>query len=140
MKAYIIKVALSAILAALSDVIAPKGWEKYINILTNSILLIVLISPVLSFKGIDFTVPEHENIEITKYDINYEILNSLKTEIEEDIEIRLKEEFNYPFKASVTLDESNLERVSVKEINLFPKPSDKIKERLYYIYECESVK
>ncbi len=140
MKSYIIKVASCAILAALSDVITPKSWQKYINILTNSILLLVLISPVLSFKGIELPSFESEKIEIYEYSLDDEILASLKTTIEEDIESRLLDEFNYPFNATVTLDSSDLENVRVKEITLFPKSSEEIKDRLFYIYECESVK
>ncbi len=140
MKSYIIKVASCAILAALSDVITPKSFKKYINILTNSILLLVLISPILSFKGIEIPSFESEKIEIYEYSIDDEILNTLKTRIEEDIENRLLDEFNYPFNATVTLDRSDLENVRVKEIKLFPKPSEEIKNRLFYIYECESVK
>ena len=140
MKSYIIRVASCAILSALSDVIAPRGWQKYINILTNSILLLVLISPVLSFKGIEIPSFESTDIEIYEYNANDEILESLKTRIEEDIKTRLLDEFNYSFKVTVTLNESDLNNVRVKEIKLFPKPSEEIKDRLYYIYECESVK
>ena len=140
MKEYILKVASCAILSALSDVIAPNGFKKYINILTNSILLLVLISPVLSFKGIELPSFESEKTEIYEYNVDEEILSSLKTRIEEDIENRLKDEFNYSFKAMVTLDETDLERVRVREINLFPKPSEEIKARLYHIYECDTVK
>jgi len=140
MKEYIIKVASAAILAAFSDIIAPRTWQKYINILTNSILLLVLISPVLSLKGISLPSFEGDKIEIMEYNAENEILDTLKLRIEEDIEDRLKDEFNYSFKATVTLDKSDLENVRVKEIKLFPKPSKEIKDRLFYIYECESVK
>ncbi|MDO4618191.1 MAG: hypothetical protein Q4B31_01545 [Clostridia bacterium] len=140
MKVYIIKVAAAALLSALCDVITPKGYRKYVNILTNAILLLTLISPVLSFRNIEIPSFGKEEIKIREFDTQTEILSDLSKRIEADIEERLLTEFNFSAEAYVTLDSENTENVKVKEIVLSKKPTDAIYDRLYFIYECEVIK
>ena len=135
MREYILSVATAAVISALSEVLIPKSWQKYAGLLTGALLLLTLIKPLMTFRGIDlpeFTVPE---IEYTEYDTSSEIKKSLELNIEWDIKERLKTEFKTVVNADVRVSTDEDDNITgVLEIALDIKESPKIGARLYEIY------
>lgn len=135
MREYILSVATAAVISALSEVLIPKSWQKYTGLLTGALLLLTLIKPLMSFRGIDlpeFTVPE---IAYTEYDTSSEIKKALELNIEGDIKERLKTEFKTVVNADVRVSTDEDDNITgVLEIALDIKESPKIGARLYEIY------
>lgn len=139
MKQYICTVAAVAIIAALSDILIPKTWQKYTAILTGSLLLITLISPLLRLRGI--TPPElsFPEIEIREYSVTDEITAKLKLQVEEDINKRIKNEFNVSVDAEINIIVSDGKIMGVSEIYLYSKEVPGIAERLSEVYGCQNI-
>ena len=141
MREYILSVATAAVISSLSEVLIPKSWQKYAGLLTGALLLLTLIKPLMTFRGIDlpeFTVPE---ITYTEYDTFSEVENTLEANIERDIKERLKAEFKTVANADVQVsvdDDNNI--TGVLEITLDIKESPKIASRLYEIYAPEKIR
>ncbi len=139
MKGYITAVAAVAIMAALADVLIPKGWQKYISILTGAIVLITLTSPLIRFRGISpptFSVPD---ISYRKYSVEDEVEYELKKRIEEDISARLEDEFNIKAISEVKLSVSDGKITGVKEITVFAKENATAAARLSEIYGLNKI-
>ena len=141
MREYILSVATAAIISALSEVLIPKNWQKYAGLLTGALLLLTLIKPLMSFRGIalpEFTVPQ---IEYTEYDTSSKVRNTLEENIEGDIKDRLKTEFKTVANADVRVSLDDDDKITgVLEIALDIRESQKISERLYEIYAPEKIR
>lgn len=141
MREYIISVATAAIISALSEVLIPKNWQKYAGLLTGALLLLTLIKPLMTFRGIDlpeFTVPE---ITYAEYDTSSEVKDALETNIEGDIKERLKAEFKTVANADVQVSTDEDDNITgVLEIALDITESPKISARLYEIYAPEKIR
>ncbi len=141
MREYILSVATAAIISALSEVLIPKNWQKYAGLLTGALLLLTLIKPLMTFRGIDlpeFTVP---NISYTEYDTSSEVKKSLEANIEGDIKERLKAEFKTVANADVRVSTDEDDNITgVLEIALDIKESPKISARLMEIYAPEKIR
>ena len=139
MRGYRCKVAAVAIMAALTDVLIPKNWQKYISILTGAILLITLTSPLLKLRGItlpSFSLPEGEYRE---YPIEDEIALSLEQGVEEDIKKRLKNEFNVAADCDASLYITDEKIAGVQEIIIYSKENSAITARLIEVYGCNNI-
>lgn len=139
MKQYICTVAAVAIIAALSDILIPKTWQKYTAILTGSILLITLISPLLRIRGITPPQISFPEIEIREYSVTDEIKAKLKLQVEEDIKKRIKNEFNASVDADINIIVSDGNIIGVSEIYLYSKEVPGIAERLREVYGCQNI-
>lgn len=141
MREYILSVATAAVISALSEVLIPKSWQKYAGLLTGALLLLTLIKPLMTFRGInlpEFTVPE---IAYTEYDTSSEIKKALELNIEGDIKERLKTEFKTVVNADVRVSTDEDDNITgVLEIALDIKESPKIGARLYEIYAPEKIR
>lgn len=140
MREYILSVASAAVLSALSEVLMPKSWQKYAGLLTGALLLITLIKPLMTLRGIElpaFTVPK---IEYTEYDTSLAVKNTLEENIEGDIKERMKAEFKVVVNADVSIntDEDGLIK-GVREISLDMKQSQAIGARLNEIYAPQKI-
>lgn len=139
MKQYICTVAAVAIIAALSDILIPKTWQKYTAILTGSILLITLISPLLRLRGITPPQISFPEIEIREYSVTDEIEAKLKLQVEEDINKRIKNEFNVSVDADINIIVSDGKIMGISEIYLYSKEVPGIAERLREVYGCQNI-
>ena len=139
MRSYIIMVAAAAVLSAFCDILIPKGWQKYIGILTGAVLLTVLISPLITLRGgklPELVLPEQEYIE---YDVNAEIKQELQKRVETDISERLMAEFGVDCRARVQITTQDENITGVGEIALDCAEDGRISARLKEIYGCERV-
>ncbi len=139
MRGYICQVAAVAIIVALTDVLIPKNWQKYISILTSAMLLITLTSPLLNLRGIampDFSLPEGEYRE---YSLESEVATTLKQEVEKDIKKRLAREFNAASDAEVTLNIKDEKIAGVEKIILYADENAQITARLREVYGCNNI-
>lgn len=139
MRAYIIMVAAAAVLSAFCDILIPKGWQKYIGILTGAVLLTVLISPVITLRGgkmPEIVLPEQDYIE---YDVDSEVKEELKKRVEEDIAERLMSEFGVSCRAQAEITAQDGKITGVGEITLDCAANERISARLKEIYGCERV-
>ncbi len=139
MRGYICQVAAVAIIVALTDVLIPKNWQKYISILTSAILLITLTSPLLNLRGIampDFSLPESEYRE---YSLESEVASMLKQQVEKDIKTRVENEFNISIDAEVSLNTIDDKIAGVEKIILYANENTQITARLKEVYGCNNI-
>lgn len=140
MREYIVLVAVSAILAAFTDVIAPKEWRGYIRVVTGFLILAVLITPLAKLKNIEIFHME-ERFEVSDFKVKDRVAEGLEKNIENDIEQRAVSEFNVSIVADVELDLDEekkikgVKRITVKSKNI----PDGLENRLKEVYGCENV-
>ena len=140
MKEYIILVAVSAIVAAFADVLAPKDWRGYTRVIMGFLLLSVLISPLAKLKNIEI-FSESEAFSVSDTAVKKQVAQELSKRVEEDICQRLSKEFGTQVKAEVSLlVDDDLKIGGVRHIVIVGKdiPSQ-AGERLKEVYGCDSV-
>lgn len=140
MREYIILVALSAIIAAVTDILAPKEWRGYVRLAVGFLILAVLISPIAKVKNVEI-LSVQDNFEANDMAVKDKVTEALIKNIEKDIEERAQAEFKAQVEASVLVDVDPEHRIKgVKNIVI---KSEKVpvglKERLCEVYGCESV-
>jgi len=140
MREYIILVAVSAILAAFSDILAPKEWRGYIRVVTGFLILAVLLTPVAKFKNIEIFDVE-EKFKVSEMPVRDEVSRQLKLNVERDIEERISLEFKERATASVDLDidEEHKIRGVMRIVIKCKKIPSGLKERLNEVYGCENI-
>jgi len=140
MREYIILVAVSAILAAFSDILAPKEWRGYIRVVTGFLVLAVLLTPVAKFKNIEIFDVE-EKFKVSEMPVRDEVSRQLKLNVERDIEERISLEFKERATASVDLDidEEHKIRGVMRIVIKCKKIPSGLKERLNEVYGCENI-
>ena len=140
MKEYIITVAVAAICAALSDILAPNEWSKYIRVMIGFLILSVIIAPVAKFKDVEI-FSDTGTYNISDEPLKNKISETLKENIEKDIEDRISDEFGIEAKARVKLlfdENNNVKDVQAIEIKTWKNPDGMI-ERLQNVYGCEAI-
>lgn len=140
MKEYIILVAISAIIAAVTDILAPKEWRGYVRIAVGFLILAVLISPLAKMKNIEiFSV--QENFEVSDMVIKDKVTEELTKNVEKDIEERILSEFKTKAEAAVMLEVDGEHKIKgVKNIVIKSgKVPAGLKARLSEVYGCESI-
>lgn len=140
MKEYIILVALSAIIAAVADILAPKEWRGYVRVAVGFLILAVLISPLAKMKNIEiFSV--QENFEVSDMVIKDKVTQELTKNVERDIEERAQAEFKTKAEAAVELEVDGEHKIKgVKKIVIrCSKVPAGLKARLSEVYGCESI-
>jgi len=140
MREYVITMSVVAIICSVLEIAAPKEWEKYIKLGIGLIILSVILTPFTKMRQDRVSVNISDNNVNTQsfYD---EISGKLKHNIEQDIELRLLEEFDIIAKAEVDIEideEHNIKGVNAIRIRAREK-SDGITERLEEIYGCSRI-
>ncbi len=144
MKGYIIKIIGAALLSVFADIMSPKGWEKYIGVVTGMILLSVMVFPVAELKEIDLL----KDIEGVDYSVEtglkqYQsaLMSEFSKSIAIDVRDRIKREFDCDVSAEATVDiddNGNIKSISKIIIKGNDLNTD-IKERISYIYDVDEV-
>lgn len=140
MREYIILVALSAIIAAVTDILAPNEWRGYVRLAVGFLILAVLISPLAKVKNIEiFSVGER--FEASDLVIKDKVAEELTKNVEQDIEERAKTEFGTDVEATVSLEidsEHKIKGVRKIEIKSEKAPLG-LARRLKEVYGCENI-
>lgn len=143
MKTYILKIVGAALIAAFSEYIVPKDWQKYMKLISGFIIISVIISPLS--KGFNTDIfPDFEMENEYLEEGTKEMYENIKIQLEEnicsDIKLRIKNEFSKEVEAKVTIkvnEEGKIE--SVQKIELFGEENSEITERLKFVYGTEVV-
>ena len=140
MKEYIILVSMSAIIAAVTDILAPKEWHGYVRLAVGFLILAVLISPLAKLKNIEIFNPQ-EKIEVSDTAVKDKVKKELTKNVERDIEERILSEFKTEALATVLLDVDAEHKIrGVKNIVIeCKKVPNGLSERLKEVYGCENV-
>ena len=140
MRDYIVTISVTALVVSVLEIFAPKEWEKYIKLGIGLVIMSVMLSPVGKFRcgKINFKAPEYT---VKQEEFYAGIIKKLKTDIERDIEERLKNEFNIDSDATVEIEtdeDSNITGVKSIRIHSRKNPGN-IEERLEEIYGCSKI-
>lgn len=140
MKEYIILVAMSAIVAAVTDILAPSKWRGYVRLAVGFLILAVLISPLTKLKNIEIFNVEN-SFEVSDVAIKDKVTEELTKNVEKDIEERILKEFKTEAVAKVSLDVDSEHKI--KGVRNIVIKSSKVPvgllERLKEVYGCESI-
>lgn len=97
MKSYIISVAAAAVISAVMNMLAPRGWAKYVGIVTGLAVAACIGTPILRLAGEDLFGGISLKTESAARDgaeiLDEEIKKELAARVESDAKIRLKREF-----------------------------------------------
>lgn len=140
MKEYIITVAVAAVIAALTDIIAPKEWSKYIRVIIGFLILSVLLAPISKFRDTKILSPTG-TYNVSDVPLKDKVSEQLRQNIEKDIEDRVLKEFGAEVTATVEIDiddEHNIKGVRAIEIKTWKCPEG-LTERLKEIYGCDKI-
>ncbi len=140
MKGYIITVAVAAICAGITDILAPKEWSKYIRVMIGFLILSVILAPLVKFKGGEI-LSDTRAYNISDEPLKDKVSQELKVNVEKDIEERLKTEFGIKAEALVDIDideNHNIKGIDAIEIRTRKNPDGMI-DRLKDIYGCEKI-
>ena len=139
MKGYIAKVCISAVIAALADILAPREFQKYIRVLLGFLILFVLLSPLPSIKKIKLE-PIESRISENTVILEDSISKKLKENVETDISARMKGEFGIICDAEVLLEIDGEHKIrGVRQILLSRKIPENAEERLKEVYGCDRI-
>lgn len=139
MKGYIAKVCISAVIAAVADIIAPREHQKYIRILLGFLILFVILSPLPALKKIKLGPIENQT-SVNTVIFEDSISKKLKENVESDICERIKGEFGIICGAEVTLDIDEEHKIrGVKRILLSKKIPENAENRLKEVYGCDKI-
>lgn len=144
MKAYLIRIVASALLVTFCDMLAPKGWKKYMSIVTGLLLLAILLEPVAKLQKIDFfTNYQPAQAQLSQGTQLYAEL--LQKEFSKNLSTDIKERILTEFSIDVSVetivetdDAGNLLRIPKIIISGKDLP-EKIQERIAYIYDVDEV-
>lgn len=126
------------------DMIVPPKWAKYMKIITGFIIITTIMTPVVRVAIPDFTQFKYEakKLEIDGTEYQKKLIGKeLAKNIENDIQIRIKEEYGIDVSAKVIISiNENNEITGIKTIVLSGQQiDDKVKNRLKEIYSPEEV-
>lgn len=107
MKSYIISIAVSAIIAAVVNMISPDKWAKYTGIVTGLVVVLCIGRPILELANTDvfagFSFDERVLSNEGEKEFRNEVKNELQRQLEGDIKTKVKDEFGRDCSASVTI-------------------------------------
>lgn len=139
MKAYILSIIGATLISALSGILAPDKWRKYIGVITGFVIISCIISPIASithtqlFKGFDEVEEGAQYSNDMQIDM---VREELERRVCEDIEKRLLEEFRIRIKADCDISiNENREIIGIDRIYIKGTHLDKTAEaRLCSVY------
>ena len=145
MKSYIISIAVSAIIAAVVNMISPDKWTKYTGIVTGLVVALCIARPVLEFANTDvfagFSFDERVLSNEGERTFRDEVKNELQHQLEGDIKTRVKDEFGRDCSASVIIGvNENGEITGVDKIVIYGKGFDNaVTGRLRELYGAKEI-
>ncbi len=139
MKGYIMSIVGATLLSSAALMIAPDKWRGYIRLITGLVIISCIISPVSSvirsdiFSGFETDLDYEER----GLDMRSEMVKKeLKRRVDEDIEARMKKEFDLSVSAECEIrinDEGAIEGVDGVRIE-GDKLTDRARARLCEVY------
>ena len=139
MREYIITIVGATLLSAASTIIAPEKWRGYVRIITGLVIISCIVSPISSvirsdiFNGFEISsdsVIDGSNLQAEL------IVRELSKRVNEDIEARMKKEFNLSVRAECEIrvnDEGEIEGVDNVRVS-GDKLTDRARMRLCEVY------
>lgn len=144
MRAYILTVVGAAVMSAFAAVMAPKTWQKYVQLVTGVVIITAITAPVIRIVNSDFSfkIPSVDAVSEDGAELNKNlVVSELTKRIEEDIEKRLYNDYNIYAKARVRIlvnDKNEIE--GVEEIRITEgKITNVAKQKLCEIYGVDMV-
>ncbi len=119
---------------------APKDWEKYIRIIIGFLILSVIIAPIAKFKNMAI-LPTQSSFEVSDAPLLDSVAETLRQNIEKDIEDRLLDEFDLKAAATAEIDVDEEHRIKgVRAIGIYAAYMPQGAEnRLREIYGCDRI-
>lgn len=143
MKAYILTIIGATLLSAYASNLAPESWRKYVKIITGLVLIICILSPLKTLVKTDwfgdFDIAEISGVEgKTQTEL---ISEELSERVKDDIEERLRNEYNINASARVKISVNDKGEITgVKEIRVSgANLSAAAKNRLCEVYGTDEV-
>ncbi len=142
MREYIITIVGATLLSACAAMISPEKWRGYVQLITGLVIISCIISPLSSaihsdiFKGFETDTSvsaEGENLQAEL------VLAELKKRVDEDIEARMKKEFDLSVTARCEIrvnGEGEIEGVDNVRVS-GDKLTDRARARLCEVYGLE---
>lgn len=139
MKAYIITIIGATLISAVAGIIAPEKWRGYVQIITGLVIISCIVSPVASivksdifdgFEGISESIENSDNLQADL------VMEELKKRINDDIEERMKKEYNLSVSADCDISvnsEGEIEGVESVHVS-GDKLTDRARMRLCEVY------
>ncbi|MGM9936958.1 MAG: stage III sporulation protein AF [Candidatus Ornithomonoglobus sp.] len=116
MKAYIISIAAASVISAVVTILTPKGWTKYVGIVTGLVVVMCIGQPLLQLMRTDvfedFKYETERTSENGSQMLMEEIKKELTERIEEDAEQRLKNEFGAECEVSAVVSVDSAGKIS----------------------------
>lgn len=115
MKAYIISIAAAAVISAVVTILTPKGWTKYVGIVTGLVIVMCIGQPLLQLMNTDvfegFKYAAEQTSESGTRALMDEIKKELTARVEEDAVQRLRSEFGAECEVSARIDVDDAGRI-----------------------------
>ena len=141
MRDYIIALAMTALITAVLEIFAPKEYEKYIKLAAGVLMMSAIVYPVAKLGDVRLSE------KISSYAVEEDLLlnnitDELEKRVEQDIEIRIENEFGIESSVDVKLElDENHKIAGVDEIRIKSSQNpDKMQERLEEVYGCSKVR
>lgn len=97
MKGYIISIAVASVISAVITMLTPKGWEKYVGMVTGIVVVMCIGQPLLKLMRTDvfegFRLETEYHADAGNELLREEIRKELTERVETDAEQRLLNEF-----------------------------------------------
>lgn len=145
MRTYIMSVIGAALLSAAASVLTPEKWRKYVNIAAGLIIICVVVSPI-GRVSVSELLPSFEESgeEITRSgeELREQLIKEeLEKRINNDIEERLKTEFNIEARAECSVGVNGSGEISgVSAIRVYGADlTDAAEKRLCEVYGVEEI-
>lgn len=141
MHQYMTTIITSAIIAALTQVLSPSRWKKYIGIVTGIMIISAIAAPIFDIKKIDFFSNYSYEDSIDTNVQKKQVCSELEKRVSEDAAERLKKELGEKCDVTVSLSvNDNYEICGVKEMTVWIKRNrEKAKNILQEVYSPEKI-
>ena len=145
MKAYIISIAVSAIIAAVVNMISPDKWAKYTGIVTGLVVVLCIGRPVLELANTNvfagFSFDERVLSNEGEKEFRNEVKNELERQLEGDIKTRVENEFGRTCNADVIIGVNGIGEITgVEKIIIYGKGFDNaVIGRLRELYGAKEI-
>lgn len=144
MREYIILIAGAAVLSALSEIMSPEGWKKYIGVITGLVIVSVAAAPIAKLKHIDLR--DFENVSAAEDTVKLQdystsrVSEELEERVKEDIKDRIMREYGRECDVKVRLDINEDNKIAgVKGVELhMSRPPEELKEKIGEMYGIAS--
>lgn len=142
MREYIITIVGATLLSACAAILAPEKWRDYVQLITGLVIISCIISPISSVIRSDIFSGFETQSEVSAEgeDLRAQLVTEeLKKRVDEDIEARMKKEFNLSVTARCEIrvnGEGEIEGVDNVRVS-GDKLTDRARARLCEVYGLE---